>query len=676
MLLSSPINRLKGVGPVLEKGLNALGINTIGDLLDYYPRRWESYQNIDKLKNIKPGMVCFNAKIERVGIRKSHRNRRLIITEAILTDDTGTVRAIWFNQPYILQSLISGNEYKFRGNYEFKNGYVSLQNPSLDKTSANPASPILPIYPESKQISSTVIRKLVSQCIDLTNAIKDSLPPSILAEHHLLHKSEAIRRLHQANSQEDLEIARRTISFEELSELVLAGMVLKNSISRFMADPIRYDPKTAQDFVDRIGFKLTDAQKKSAHTILQDLESQTPMNRLLEGDVGSGKTLVALMACTMAVKNGYQATIMVPTEILARQHFQNSQRLLEAMGIKSSLLISAMKKSDRQKALDDISTGRANVVIGTHALISKVVEYKNLNLVIVDEQHRFGVNQRKELKSKAGKMPHLLTMTATPIPRSLALVVYGDLDVSVIDELPAGRKPISTKLVEDKDRVHVYAHIDSLLGQGQQAYVVCPLISESDKLGVKSVEAEFKILQQSVFKHRRIGLIHGKLKADVKADIMDQFKNGKLDMIVATSVIEVGVDVPNATIMLIEGAERFGLAALHQLRGRVGRGEKQSHCYLFTSSDNPETLKRLSSLEKTNDGFRLAQIDLETRGPGEIYGTAQHGLLDLRLADLFDHDLIKEVKSACEALLNKHNLLEYKQLSERVKKLTAITSLD
>jgi ATP-dependent DNA helicase RecG len=438
MLLSSPINRLKGVGPVLVKGLNALGINTIGDLLDYYPRRWESYQNIDKLKNIKPGMVCFNAKVERVGIRKSHRNRRLIITEAILTDDTGTVRAIWFNQPYILQSLINGNVYKFRGNYEFKNGYVSLQNPSVDKTSANPASPILPIYSESKQISSTVIRKLVSQCIDLTNGIKDSLPPSILAEHHLLHKSEAIRLLHQANSQEDLEIARRTISFEELSELVLAGMVLKNNISQFMADPIRYDPKTAQGFVDRLGFKLTDAQKKSAHIILQDLDSQTPMNRLLEGDVGSGKTLVALMACTMAVKNGYQAAIMVPTEILARQHFQNSQRLLEAMGIKSSLLISAMKKPDRQKTLDDISTGRANVVIGTHALISKGVEYKNLNLVIVDEQHRFGVNQRKELKSKAGKMPHLLTMTATPIPRSLALVVYGDLDVSVIDELPAG----------------------------------------------------------------------------------------------------------------------------------------------------------------------------------------------------------------------------------------------
>ena len=367
---------------------------------------------------------------------------------------------------------------------------------------------------------------------------------------------------------------------------------------------------------------------------------------------------------------------MVPTEILARQHFISAEKILNKLGIKIGLLISDLKKSDKEDVLANIKEGKVDCIIGTHALISKAVEYKNLGLVVVDEQHRFGVNQRSTLKGKAKYMPHVLTMTATPIPRSLALIVYGDLDVSIIDELPPGRKPIITKLVKEIDRVHVYIHIDSLISQGQQVYVVCPLISESDKLGVKSVETEFKILQKTVFKHRRIGLIHGKLKAEEKNKIMDEFKSGKIDMLVATSVIEVGVDVPNATIMIIEGAERFGLAALHQLRGRVGRGDKQSHCYLFSDSDNPNTIKRLGALEKTNDGFRLAQIDLEMRGPGEIYGTMQHGILDLRIADIYDRELISEVKEAAEAFISKHNLLEYAQLAEKVNGLKSITTLD
>lgn len=653
------------------------GIERIGDLLNYYPRRWETYQAIKTISSIKPGLVSFEAKVERVAMRRSHRNKRLTVTEAILTDNTGTVRAIWFNQPYLSQTLATGSKFRFRGNYEYKNGYISLQSPSIEKpASASFGQEVISIYPETKQLTSTMIRKLVAQCQEVFSEINNVLPDEIIKSHGLMNKSKAVWTLHMANNLEELELAKRTISFEELLELVLAGLVIKKNIKEFSAQPISYQPQVAKEFVAQLPFDLTPAQKKSAHTILEDLDNSKPMNRLLEGDVGSGKTLVALIACVMVARAGQQSALMVPTEILARQHFNNSLDLLNSLGINTALLISDMKKPDRTRVLEDLKSGKIDCIIGTHALISKDVEYKNLGLVVVDEQHRFGVNQRKELKAKAKKMPHLLTMTATPIPRSLALVVYGDLDVSVIDELPKGRKPIQTKLVEDKDRVHVYAHIDSLISQGQQVYVVCPMISESDKLGVKSVEAEYKILQNSVFKHRRIGLVHGRLKADEKASIMNQFKQGKLDMLVATSVIEVGVDVPNATIMLIEGADRFGLAALHQLRGRVGRGDKQSHCYLFTSSDNPDTIKRLRALEKTTDGFRLAQIDLETRGPGEIYGTAQHGLLDLRLADLFDYKLINEVKESAETLLNKHNLLEYKQLSRRVNQLTTITSLD
>ncbi len=677
MNILCPITRLKGVGPIIKKALSSAGITSLADLLDYYPRRWDMYQNIATISQISPGLVSFNARVENVAMRRSHRNRSLVITEAILADDTGTVKAVWFNQPYITQTLKKLQSYRFRGIYEYKNGYISLSNPSFEKSQRGlNREEIIPIYPETKQLTSTIIKKLVSQCIDLCSEIEDVLPADLLANHQLIAKSRAISILHQANSLAELELAKRTIAFEEIFELVLAGLVLKQNLKISPAVPIKYNPQVAKDFVATLAFELTSAQKKSAHTVLEDIARDQPMNRLLEGDVGSGKTVVALMATAMSAKSGYQTAIMVPTEILARQHYLTAQKQLSLLGISCELLISDMKKPLRMEILGRLKNGQIDCVIGTQALISKDVIYKNLAFVVVDEQHRFGVNQRTQLKSKAKTMPHVLTMTATPIPRSLALVVYGDLDVSIIDELPPGRKPVVTKLVNEKDKIHVYAHIDSLIGQGQQVYVVCPMIIQSDKLGVASVEAQFKSLQKTIFMHRRIGLVHGKLKVADKVKVMDDFKAGKLDMLVATSVIEVGIDVPNATIMLIEGADRFGLAALHQLRGRVGRGQAQSHCYLATDSDNPASTRRLKALENTNDGFRLAQIDLETRGPGEIYGTAQHGLLDLRLADLFDHKLIAEVKQAAEAFNNNHNLLEYSQLAKRVRGLSAIVSLD
>jgi len=665
------------VGPILGKALNDIGINTIADLLNYYPRRWDSFQSISKIQNILPGLVSFEAKVENIAMRRSSRQKSLTITEAILADETGTVRAVWFNQPYLATSLVKGSTYRFRGNYEYKSGYISLASPTFEKPGLDTCpEDIISIYPESKQITSTIIRKLIKQCLDCTNQIDDILPEEITQNHKLISTQDAIKFLHQPKNNRELELAKRRISFEEIFELILTGLIIKKNIKTSSAVKIDYDSNIAKKFVGLLKFELTSAQKKAAHSILVDIDSERPMNRMLEGDVGSGKTLVALMAAAMANNSGYQSVIMVPTEILARQHFISAEKILNKLGIKIGLLISDLKKSEKEDVLANIKEGKVDCIIGTHALISKAVEYKNLGLVVVDEQHRFGVNQRSTLKGKAKYMPHVLTMTATPIPRSLALIVYGDLDVSIIDELPPGRKPIITKLVKEIDRVHVYIHIDSLISQGQQVYVVCPLVSESDKLGVKSVETEFKILQKTVFKHRRIGLIHGKLKAEEKNKIMDEFKSGRIDMLVATSVIEVGVDVPNATIMIIEGAERFGLAALHQLRGRVGRGDQQSHCYLFSDSDNPNTIKRLGALEKTNDGFRLAQIDLEMRGPGEIYGTMQHGILDLRIADIYDRELISEVKEAAEAFISKHNLLEYAQLAEKVNGLKSITTLD
>ena len=677
MTISSPISRLKGVGPTLEKSLNSMGIKNIADLLNHFPRKWETYQSINRIQDIKPGLVSFEAKVENIAMRRSNRHKRLTITEAILSDDTGTVRAVWFNQPYLSQTLLKGKIYRFRGNYEYKNGYVSLAAPSFEKPGTNVnKEDIITIYPETKKITSTIIRKLISQCLDYTNQLEDILPEEISQTHKLIPIDKAIKFLHQPKDFKELELAKRRISFEEMFELILTGLVIKQNIKTSPSVEIKYDPKFAKKFVGLLDFELTSAQKKAAHTILEDVDSDKPMNRMLEGDVGSGKTLVALMAAAMAYNSGYQSVIMVPTEILARQHFIGAEKLLSKLGIKVGLLISALKKSEREELKDKIRSGELDCIIGTHALISKDIEYQKLGLVVVDEQHRFGVNQRSTLKGKAKYMPHVLTMTATPIPRSLALVVYGDLDVSIIDELPPGRKPIQTKLVKEIDRVHVYSLIDSLIAKRQQVYIVCPLISESDKLGVKSVEAEYKTLQKTVFKHRKIGMVHGKLKAEEKSRIMDDFKSGKLDMLLATSVIEVGVDVPNATIMIIEGAERFGLAALHQLRGRVGRGEMQSHCYLFSDSENPATIKRLKALENTNDGFRLAQIDLELRGPGEIYGTMQSGILDLRVADIYDHKLISEVKQAAETFINKHNLLEYAQLAEKINRLKSITTLD
>ncbi len=677
MQLDTPVSALTGVGPVVKKGLERLKIKTVADLLWHTPRRWEDYSQITKIRNIKPGKVAIVASVEVINVRRSARQKRLTITEAILTDGSGTIKAVWFNQPYLTTTLKKDQNYLFAGNFEFKNNYLSLNSPSFEPANeANFKGAIYPVYPETATISSKTLQKLISQCIESTLQLQDDLPEEVQTQAGVVGLGEALRLLHQPKSMADVERGKERLSFEELFWLILTGLVLKAEIQTEDAYKIPFNLSVVESVLNQLNFELTDAQRKSAWTIFKDIEQSKPMNRLLEGDVGSGKTLVALLALAMTVKAGYQAALMVPTEILARQHMVTLTKLVKSLGIKTSLLISALPAAEKKLVQQKISEGKTDIVIGTHALLSEGVEFNNLALVVIDEQHRFGVNQRRQLKTKAQAMPHVLTMTATPIPRSLALVVYGDLDVSVIDALPPGRSPVTTKVAREIDRSTIYFMVDSLLSQGQQAYIVCPAIEENDLTGLKSVEAEYKKLQKSIFSHRRIAMLHGKMKPAEKAEIMEDFRAKKYDILLATTVIEVGVDVPNATVLIVENAERFGLAALHQLRGRVGRSNLQSYCYLFSESQSPMAYKRLSAMEKTTDGFRLAQIDLELRGPGEIYGTAQAGILDLRFANLLDAAGLARAKEIANDFLQSGKMVQYKPVVERVNKLKKLTSLD
>ncbi|MDP4038700.1 MAG: ATP-dependent DNA helicase RecG, partial [bacterium] len=620
-------------------------------------------------------LTTIKAKVEKVSFKRTFR-KRLTIVEAILSDESGTTKAIWFNQPYIVSTLKEGENYFFAGKFEFKNNNLSLQNPTFEESLGLAKSgKIIPIYNENSLINSRLIAKLVNQVINLTNHMSDDLPNVISQKNRLMNLDEAIRQIHQPDSMDLLERAQYRIAFEELFFLILAALISKKEMATLASQPIVFKLDLIKQFLSKLGFELTLTQKQSAWQIFKDIEKSHPMNRLLEGDVGSGKTVVALMSALLAIKAGYQVALMVPTEILANQHCKTSRKLLADFKIKVGLLTSSMKPKEKQAVEKNVAEGKIDLIIGTHSLISDKLKFKNLALVVIDEQHRFGVDQRNKLKAKANKMPHLLSMSATPIPRTLAIVIYGDLDLSVIRELPPGRKPIITKVITEDERSQTYTEIDQKIAEGKQVFIVCPLIEQSDKTGQKSVKAEHERLKNTVFSHRSTAMIHGKLNSGEKDQIMQQFVEGKIDILIATSLIEVGIDVENAAIMLIEGADRFGLAALHQLRGRVGRGKSQAYCYLFTETDNPAAIKRLASLERSNDGFRLSQIDLEMRGPGEIYGQRQHGF-DLRMANLFDAKMITTVKQAAESFLKEQNMLKYKLVLSRLSQINTITNLN
>lgn len=676
MQLQNPISTVKGVGETTAEKLAALDVKTVEDMLYLFPRRYDDFSKLTKIIDIAPGNVTLKARVEAVVGR--YVKRRMHITEAILDDGTAKTKAVWFNQSYRAEQLKKGEEFYFSGTYDLQRNSYVLSNPSTEKASdfAVSTARIVPIYPETKGLKSFRIRRILKELIPVMRMMPETLPADLLKHEKLVTLADALEQIHFPETTEKLETARERMGFEEVLELMTAALLNKQDNNALVGYRIPFDREAAQTFTAQLPFTMTNAQKRAAWEIFKDFEEASPMNRLLQGDVGSGKTVVAAMAAYSAAKAGFQSAFMAPTEILASQHAETVAGLLEPLGVRVGLLIGSIKPAAKKQLQEHIEAGDIDVVIGTHALIQRHSRFSKLGLVVVDEQHRFGVAQRAELLGRSHHMPHLLSMTATPIPRSLQLTLYGELEVSILDELPKGRQPIVTKLFSGYTRKGLYKEIDQQMAQGRQAYVVCPVIGEGAMAELKSVETEFERLRSEVFTHRKLAKLHGKMKPEEKDDIMRRFKAGEFDMLVATTVVEVGVDVPNATIMLIEGAERFGLAQLHQLRGRVGRGKHQSFCYLVPS-EGKKPSERLFELEKSQDGFYLAEVDLRLRGPGEIYGRAQHGELNLRVATLTDVKLLKRARAAADWLLaHDSNLVQYKQFYKHVARYRGLTSLN
>lgn len=676
MNLLSSLEKVKGVGPKVAEQFASAGLLTVGDLINFLPRTFEDFSEVVPISSINPGKSTIKARCEKIATRPVRRGLR--ITTATLADETGKLQAVWFNQPYRETQLKSGEEFYFSGEFEFNYNRYQLTNPSAEQVSDMPVQTdrFLPVYRQIKGLKTQLVRKIIAELKPLISMLPETLPADIVASEKLLSRSAALICLHFPKTAQDVERAKERLGFEELFELLLASQLNRQANAKLEGWHIPFEQKVVADFVAQLPFSLTDAQRRAAWDILQDFEQKTPMNRLLQGDVGSGKTVVAGLAARQAASHGYQTVLMAPTEILASQHAETLSNLLAPLGMTVGLLTGSVKGAARKTLYEQISNGTVQLVVGTHAVIQETVHFHKLGFVVIDEQHRFGVAQRQELLKKSEHMPHLLAMTATPIPRSLALTVYGELDVSVLNELPKGRKPIATKIWSPNSRAQLYRLVDTEIESGRQAYVICSLIDDNPDNEIKSVQKEFIKLQNSVFKHRRIGLLHGKLKSAEKEAVMSQFAAGDLDILVSTTVVEVGVDVANATVMIIEDADRFGLSQLHQLRGRVGRSSHQSYCYLVTSS-SAKPSQRLREVEKSNDGFYLAEVDLKLRGPGEIYGRAQHGALNLQIATLADTRLIARAqKQAKSFVLSGGDLLQYKQLAQQVHQYQRLTTLN
>ncbi len=675
--LDTKLSRLKGVGEVLERELERMELVTVADLLDYFPRRYDDFTQLAPIAQLRPGLVSVRARVEHIDVRRSFKRRSMAITEAIVTDATGSLKLTWFNSPFIISQLKQGEEYLFTGELAYKGNVFGVTQPQFERPdSAERAGHIVAVYPETVKISSKLLRQLIAQVIDCVDLLKDPLPEAIRTAEGLVSLSRAVRTLHQPDSMAAIAVARRRMEFAELFTHLVTSRVVQKAIETEPGIEIPFNEGLAKEFVASLPYALTNAQRKVSWQIFEDMQRGTPMSRLLEGDVGSGKTLVAAFATLMAIRAGYQVAVMVPTVVLATQHLRSFSEILQTWGVRVELIASALKAAERRELEARIEAGEVDVVIGTQALLTRGVSFASLGLVVVDEQHRFGVNQRLHLKDKAGRLPHVLTMTATPIPRTLALVAFGDLDISILDEMPPGRVPIQTKLCRDADRAQVYVAIDERIRRGEQVYIVCPSIDAADRSGMRAATAEMRRLSNSVFKHRRIGLMHGKLKSDEKESVMADFVAGRLDILVSTTVIEVGVHVDQATVMLVESAERFGLATLHQLRGRVGRSDIASDCYLFVTGDEAAGRRRVSALEKTRDGFRLAEIDLASRGAGERFGLRQSGAADFRFASLHDAQMVARAKESATSFLEAEDLVKYPCLLEVVNRLKAVTSLD
>lgn len=675
--LGSPVESLKGVGEAVAQKFSALGITTIGDLLLNVPRRYDDFSKVVAISAMKPGVVTIKASI--VSSSNRYARRGMHITEAIASDETGSVRLIWFNQSYRAQSLKKGVAYYISGEFGLRARRLSIVNPSIELVSDFPVNTarIVPIYRETKGLKSSQIRRIVKNALFAIDLLEETLPEWIIQKYGFPPYGQAIRAMHFPENMQFFKEARHRLAFEEVFQLSLAALMNKYELLQENSVVITFDKIIAQQFVAQLPFKLTDAQRRTVWRIYQDMERSQPMNRLIEGDVGSGKTVIAVMAALMAIHRGFQVALMAPTELLARQHADTVNMLLSWFGLTENigLLVGSLKSPVKRQLHQDIASGKIKFIIGTHAVIQEKVNLHNLGLVIVDEQHRFGVEQRKALQAKAGVMPHVLSLTATPIPRSLALTLYGEMDISILDTKPTGRVPIQTQIFPFGSRNGVYKKIAEQLLLGRQAFVVCPLIQNNSGLSVASAEETYIAIKKH-FNKFSVGLLHGKMTAVEKDAIMQRFVAGDIAILVSTTVIEVGVNVPNASVMLIESADRFGLAQIHQLRGRVGRSSHQGYCFLMLS-DNSSPSQRLRALETSQDGFALAELDLQIRGPGAIYGTAQHGALDLKIASLTDVKLIAEARAAAQEFIDRsENLLQYTVLSNIVKKLRSVTNLN
>ena len=676
MRVNASIQNIKGVGEKTAEQFAQAGLHTVHDIVTFFPRAYEDYSHITSIRDIVPGKVTLKAVCESVTTRPVRRGMR--VTTAVLTDGAAKIQAVWFNQPYREKQLKGEGEFLFSGIFELRHGRYQLTNPSAEKATdvQQQSDQIVPIYRGTAGLKTPMVRKVLHELRTYIAALPETLPAEMVQSESLMSYSEAVMAMHFPETIEETERARERLGFEELLQLLLASQLNKRENAKLQGWGIPFSQPVVKAFVGALPFTLTAAQRRAAWDILQDVERDVPMNRLLQGDVGSGKTVVAGLVARQVAAHGFQSAVMAPTEILATQHAATLDKLLAPFDVKVGLLTGSVKGKARETLLKAIADGTVDVVVGTHALIQSTVSFHKLGFVVIDEQHRFGVAQRQELMKKSAKMPHLLTMTATPIPRSLALTVYGDLDISILNERPADRLPIETKLWSPNSRDQLYQKVEDELKKGRQAYVVCSLIDNNLDNEAKSVQDEYRKLQHSVFKHRKIGLLHGKLPAAEKESIMSQFSAGQIDILVSTTVIEVGVDVPNATVMLIEDADRFGLAQLHQLRGRVGRSSHQSYCYLVMS-DSKAPSSRLKEIERSNDGFYLAEVDLKLRGPGEIYGRMQHGALNLQIATLGDTKLIARAQKQAKWFVESgQSLVNYEVLSAQVEQYQRLTTLN
>ena len=667
MDLAAPIQEVKGIGPKTAEALHKAGIFTLRDLVYHLPRDYEDFQQAQNINELKPGKVTVKAHVEEISSRRMRRN--LSITEATLRDKTGAIRAVWFNQPYRVKQFDSGKEYYFSGTMALSFGHYQIANPSAvlaaDYDAKINTAKIQPIYPARGSVKSQDFKKFIKAIDNNIALIPDMIP-------NYPGRADALFAVHFPESLAEAKTGREYLATEELFSLLLAARLNREENQKLHTSAINCDLAALKAFIEKLPFKLTNAQRRATWEIIQDLQQEIPMNRLLQGDVGSGKTMVAALSAYVSAKAGFQTALMAPTEVLATQHAESLTKLF-GNELKIALLTGSTKRKPELKK--HIKNGEVDLVIGTHALITDDTEFKELGFAIIDEQHRFGVMQRQKLLAKAHTMPHLLSMTATPIPRSLQLTIFGDLSVSILDELPAGRQPITTKIVSPNSTKQMWAAIDRELTAKHQVYYICKKIDDKGASELSSVKKEAqKITHQ--FPNRNVAYLHGKMKPAEKDEIMSLFAKGEIDILVSTTVVEVGVNVPNATVMVIADADQYGLSQLHQLRGRVGRGSDASYCYLINSNSDAPT-RRLREIERSQDGFYLAEVDLKLRGPGELYGSLQHGALDLRIATITDAKLVHRAENLVKQFRQKgYNMLEYKELSDSVRKYQRLTTLN